>query len=208
MDKNHRISIDQSILILGQGHFIRSVAIPLSEAMEELASRFDDADEDDHFEISARSTPQAFLTELGGVAAVGVFLGTWAAKTVLDEIYKVAIRPRVKKVIEDFVKKSQSGKYYSTAISAKSRSDKNTILVVSIGRTIEEIESCNDLVPKAFEIGISEIGAYPDGTIRSYVIEAGVIRFGGHYRSRLAAINALAKAMTPIGPIRSISNHG
>ncbi|WP_433852415.1 hypothetical protein [Stenotrophomonas nitritireducens] len=206
MTKDHRISIDQSILILGQGHFVRSVAIPLSEEMEELASIFDDTDEDDHFEISARSTPQAFLTELGGLAAVGVFLGTWAAKTALDEIYKAAIRPRIIKVIENFVNESQDGKYYSTAISAKSRSDKNTILVISIGRTIEEIESCNDLVPEAFEIGISEIAAHPDGTIRSYVIEDGVIRFGGCYRSRLAALNALAKAMTPIGPIRSIRN--
>jgi hypothetical protein len=208
MNNDLQISIDPSILILGQGHFVREVAIPLSEAVEDLASRFAGTDGGDHFELNAQSHPQAFLTELSGLAAVGVFVGTWAAKTALDEIYKGAIRPKIKNEIEGFLKKSQTGKYYSTAISARCRSDKNTIIVISIGRTIEEIEACNDLVADAFEIAVEEIGNYPNCTVRSYVIESGVIRFGGHYRSRQAAINALAKSMAPIGPIKTRSYSG
>ncbi|WP_407472353.1 hypothetical protein ABFU52_00675 [Xanthomonas campestris pv. campestris] len=208
MSNDHQISIEPSILVLGQSSFVRLVAIPLSEQLEEMVLDFRQPGSDDHFEIRARSNPQAFLTELGGVATVGVFLGGWAAKKLLDEIYDATIRPRVKKVVEDFFNKSSGGKLYSTAISAKSKSDRNTILVLSIGRNTEEIEACNDLVAAAFQLGLDQIKAHPDGTVRSYIIEDREIRFSGCYRSRLDAINALARSMSPLGPIKAMRNKG
>ncbi|MBB6367954.1 hypothetical protein FHR56_003119 [Xanthomonas sacchari] len=124
MQKDHHISIDASILVMGQGNFVRSVAIPLSEQMEEAARYFPPSDIDDHFEIKPHSNLQAFVTDLGGVATVAVFISGWAAEKLLDEVYQSIIRPRAKKAIKEFLDKSKSEKYYSTAISAKNKFDK------------------------------------------------------------------------------------
>ncbi|SMQ93667.1 hypothetical protein [Xanthomonas fragariae] len=208
MKNDHRVFIDAEILVLGQRRFIKSVAIPLYEQLEEIAPNFPEPDDNDHFENIVHSNPQAFFNELGGVATVGVFLSEWAAKKLLDEIYEATIRPRFKKVFEDFFNRSSNGKFYSTAISAKSRLDNNIILVLSIGRSMEEIEACNNLVSTAFQKGIDQIKDHPDGTVRSYIIEDRNIRFSGHYQSRVQAVDALAKSMSPFGTIKAMRHDG
>lgn len=87
------IEVSERYLSFGQSCFVREVAIPAGETIEEIAKEYPCVDE---AELKIVPQPTASLSGLDALIGVSIFLGGWAGTKFLDEIYDTKLGPAIK----------------------------------------------------------------------------------------------------------------
>jgi len=176
MEDQEVVSVSTSVLLMGQGHFIREVAAPLSEALEEIALEHPTSQEEQEWRPRFLTGYQASLTELSGLAGVVLFIGSWAATKALDELYDRTLKPTINKVLGDFFGHRDSDKKYGATLVINNLQEKVSILVVIVGRDIQEIETGERQVSSVIACALetARLVAKPE-TVHLYLIESGQV---------------------------------
>ncbi|WP_155808292.1 hypothetical protein [Bordetella petrii] len=166
------IEVSERYLVFGQKNFVKEVAIPIGEVIEEIAKEYPCAD-DAAPRLSPR--PTACLSGLDALIGVSVFLGGWAGTKFLDEIYDAKLGPKIKEYFWPYIEKHGSDKKYSLAILTEKRETGGSVLICCIGSSIEEIESSERHIPAALTIAKELLDSSIGNSVYLYVIESGKI---------------------------------
>lgn len=164
------IEVSDRYLVFGQKAFIKEVAIPAGEVIEDVAKEYPLANE---FDIQIPHRPTAFLSELDALIGIFVCLGSWAGTKLLDEIYDAKLGPRIKKLFRPYIENRGIDKKYSIAIVARKRGTTGSILICCIGSSIEEIESSEKHIPAALALAEQLLDLSKNDSVYLYVIENG-----------------------------------
>jgi len=185
------IEVSERYITFGQNIFVKEVAIPVGEVIEEIAKEYPCTDDID-LKIAFR--PTAFLTGLDALIAISIFLGGWAGTKFLDEIYDAKLGPAVKKYLHSYIEKRGSDKKYSLAILARKRGVNGSALICCIGSSIEEIESSKKHIPVTLGIAEDMLDSSIDSSVYLYVIEAGRVNIEPKiFKSHEDALEGLKK---------------
>ncbi|CAM3938025.1 hypothetical protein [Ectopseudomonas alcaliphila] len=164
------IEISERYLAFGQNIFVKEVAIPVGEVIEEVAKEYPCADDVD---LRIVSRPTAFLSGLDALIGISVFLGGWAGTKFLDEIYDAKLGPKIKEYFRPYIERRGVDKKYSLAILARKRGVGGSVLICCIGSSIEEIESSERHIPAALTMTNELLDSSKGNSVYLYVIEGG-----------------------------------
>ena len=93
--------IGYSVLSSGNAQFLRALPIPLAEDLEVIAQdsglKYTPIPEDKVFVVDARS--KAIGAESAAAVGILLFVGSWLASKVLDEIYDIKLKPIIRNLI-------------------------------------------------------------------------------------------------------------
>lgn len=93
--------IGYSVLSSGNAQFLRALPIPLAADMEVIADdsglKYTPVPEDDVFVVDTR--PKAIGAESAAAVGILLFVGSWLASKVLDEIYDIKLKPIIRNLI-------------------------------------------------------------------------------------------------------------
>ncbi|HQX65148.1 MAG: hypothetical protein WAU20_00820 [Dokdonella sp.] len=205
MEDHQEVSVSENLLLIGQAHFIRSVAIPLHEALEDLTRSFPASAEEEAWEPELPQGLYANFTALSGLAGIVLFIGGWAAKKTLDELYETTIKAKVRKVLEDFFRSDTSGKKYGVSLLINKVPERISIVVATVGQDIAEIElgqrQVSSVIARAMDTARKM--AVPN-TVHLYMIEAGNVN--DHpwiYRSLAEAMGHMSN-MSPVVSVKPV----
>jgi hypothetical protein len=188
------IEVSERYLAFGQNIFVKEVAIPVGEVIEEVAKEYPCADDVD-LRIAPR--PTAFLSGLDALIGISLFLGSWAGTKFLDEIYDAKLGPKIKKYFRPYIEKRGTDKKYSIAILVRKRVAGGSVLICCIGSTIEEIESSERHIPAVLTIAKELLDSSKENSVYLYVIEGGKVNLEpGVFDSHEMALEGL-KRMYP-----------
>ena len=192
------IEISERVLSYGNSTFIRDVAIPVSDEVVEISKKYPCKDNQ---KIEVRGKPTAFASGLEAILGMVVFLGAWATKKFLDEIYDATFGPIAKKKLKAYIEKStDSSKKYALSISLNKKNKRNSILICCVGSNILEIEASESHIPNIMKISESYIDSSNDGSVFLFVVDNGVCNLNPSIHESLDdAINGLKKHY-PIKP--------
>lgn len=185
------IEVSERYLTVGQSVFVKEVAIPVGEVIEEVAKEYPCIDDVD---LKINTHPKAFLSGLDALIGIAVFLGSWAGTKFLDEIYDAKLGPIIKRHFRPYIEKRGSDKKYSLAILARKRGAGGSVLICCIGSSIEEIESSERHIPVALTIAEELLDSSKDNSVYLYVIENGKVNLEpGVFESHEMALEGLKK---------------
>jgi hypothetical protein len=128
--------LSYAILSSGNSKIFRAISIPLASNIETMA---DDAGLKhrplpDNGVFTINSNPRAICTE--GAAAVGIllFVGSWFASKILDEIYEIKLKPIIRKVIQkaDEIELFSSKKHTFSFIVGIHYEDQGKLVIVAL----------------------------------------------------------------------------
>lgn len=195
------IEVSERYLVFGQNVFVKEVAIPIGEVIEEVAKEYPCTD-DAALRISPRHT--AFISGLDALIGISVFLGGWVATKFLDEIYDAKLGPKIKEYLWPYIERHGSDKKYSLAILARKRGAGGSVLICCIGSSIEEIESSERHIPAALTIANELLDTSTGNSVYLYVIESGKVNLEPEvFESHELALEGLKK-MYPAKPPKYI----
>jgi len=120
------VEVSERYLAFGQSRFVRAVAIPAGETIEEIAKEYPCVDE---VELKIVPQPTAFLSGLDALIGVSIFLGGWAGTKFLDEIYDAKLGPAIKGYFRRYIERSGPNKKYSLAILVRSKVTSGAVLI-------------------------------------------------------------------------------
>ena len=205
MEDHHDISVSEKLLLIGQGHFVRRVANPLHDALEDLAKAYPTSPEEEAWEPELPHGLYASFTALSGIAGVVIFIGGWGAKKALDELYETSIKAKVRKVLEDFFQSDSSKKKYGISLLINKMPERISIVVATVGQDIGEIElgqrQVRSVIARA--IGTASDIAAPN-TVHLYLIEAGNVNDHPWIYGSLAEAMGHMSNMSPAVPVKPV----
>ena len=188
------IEVSERYLAVGQITFMKEVAIPVGEVIEEVAKEYPCAND---LDLRIDPRPKAFLSGLDALIGVAIFLGGWAGTKFLDEIYEAKLGPTIKKYFRPYIEARGVDKKYSLAILARKRGVGGSVLICCIGSSIEEIESSERHIPVALAIAKELLDSSSENSVYLYVIESGKVNLEPRvYESHQMALEGL-KRMYP-----------
>lgn len=164
------MEVSESFITVGRNSFIKEVAIPVGEDIEKISKNFPCQDE---ILIEIEPKPAAFLSSLEALIGIVVFFGGWVGTKFLDEVYNAKFSPAVKDRLAKYIQKSGTHKKYSLAISINNKSSGTSVLICSVGSTIEEIEASEAHIPAVLKIAETCLGLGAEGTVHMFVIDNG-----------------------------------
>jgi hypothetical protein len=176
MEAHRDVSVSENLLLIGQAHFVRKVAIPLHEALEDLARAYPASPEEEAWEPELPHGLYASFTALSGLAGIVLFIGGWGAKKALDELYDSTIKTKVRKALGGFFQSDSSGKTYGVSLLINKLPERISIVVATVGKDMGEIElgqrQVSSVIARAMDVA-SKIAA--PNTVHLYLIEAGTV---------------------------------
>jgi len=140
------VTVSESLISFGPSHFLRGVVIPLAEDVERIAKDHPVEGDDAEWSPGLSGNPQAGFTLLSGVVCVVAFIGSWAAKKALDELYTHKIGPLLRNALSAYFHSHATGKKYAVSLLVKNSSARTSIVIAAIGSSIEEIERSESLI--------------------------------------------------------------
>lgn len=164
------MEISERFIAAGRNSFVREVAIPVGEDIEKISKRFSCQDE---IPIEIEPKPEAFLSGLEALIGIVVFFGGWAGTKFLDEVYDAKFSPAVKERLAKYIQKSGTHKKYSLAISINKKNSGTSVLICSVGSTIEEIETSEAHIPSVLKIAEACLDSGVEDTVHMFVIDNG-----------------------------------
>lgn len=185
MPELNGIAISEEFYILGPSAFTNTIVAPLDDEVQELRKQYLAQATSDGWEIGdweklPKLAPVFFasLTELHGLFTIVVTAGGgYVTKKVFDEIWDITLRPKLRKAFEVVFAKDDPKKY---AVSVLFR-DKRTgvsILIVSVGETLEAIEQGDRQARLIIERAVKALNELPSpstpaefGVVHTYVVE-------------------------------------
>jgi hypothetical protein len=175
-------SCTYTTLVSGDSEFVKTVGIPLAEALESELSPsgiHQNVDEVDQ-RVGLRKPIQiqnSFL--IGGIVGVLLFVVARMGGKVVDEIYAVKIQPIIKRVLGASDRKLGNANVRSRKLFQLGvwyARERVLVMVVVFGRSFEEILSHHDLLATVHANALAWIDA--NGRCKSvhlYVVEAGQV---------------------------------
>lgn len=164
------MEVSERYLAFGKNTFVKEVAIPVGEVIDEVAKEYPCADDAD---LKVTPRPAAFLSGLEALIGISVFLGSWAGNKFLDEIYDAKLGPAIKGYLRPYIEKCGSEKKYSLAILARKKGVEGSVLICCVGSSIEKIELSEKHIPAALGIAEEFLDSSKDNSVHLYVIENG-----------------------------------
>jgi hypothetical protein len=180
------VVISEEFYVLGGAAFIRAIAEPLDDELQELRGQYLAQGISDGWEVGGeenRPKPAsllfASLTDLHGLYTAVVTLGSgYVTKKIFDEVWDITLRPKLRKALEAVFAKSNAKKYGVSVLFRDKRTGVS-ILVVSVGETLEAIEQGDRQARLVIERAVKTLNELPAsstrtkfGTIHMYVVEA------------------------------------
>lgn len=166
------LEVSERYLAFGQKIFVKEVAIPVAEVIEEIAKEYPCTDD---LDLKITPRPTACLTGLDALIGISVFVGGWVGTKFLDEIYDAKLGPVIKGYLRPYIEKRGTDKKYSLAILARKKSARDSVLICCVGSSIEEIESSERHIPAALNIAEELLNSSSGNSVYLYVIENGKV---------------------------------
>lgn len=145
---NGSVRISERMLAVGDSLFVRQVVLSISEKIVELAAIYPEPPDDSKVFSPVESNPRAFLSELGGLVGVFMFVAGWAATKALDEFFDAKVRPILRVALSEAFgsEGERTSKKYGLSIAVHNRETRVTILIAAIGNSSPELEASEALV--------------------------------------------------------------
>jgi len=174
-------TIGYSIVSVGNSRFFRALAIPFASDMELLAKgtelSYEPVPDDEVFAVDTRQ--KAIGTETAVAVGIVLFVGSWFAKKILDEIYDIKLKPIIRNVIQkaDEIVISGARKRGLSFVVGIHHQDKQTLVLVVL-KTKEKNELLGNLetirnVHAAARQNVEQ--SKYDAPLHLYVIEDGKV---------------------------------
>ena len=163
-----------SMLCIGDAEFIRSAAIPFGSALEECLGK--EGRSADEFPaaplLGYDGEPRADLAT-PAVLGILVFLSSWAATKVLDEVYAQTLQPLVQRWLSEADKKVRKRKTGPTFSVSLWYEDLGVAVVVLLrGDSYEELAAASELALRAHrEVLSSRLGLAEEGDVVMCLVE-------------------------------------
>lgn len=97
----NNIGVGYTVLASGNAQFLRALPVPLASEMELIAKdsglSYGPVPEDDVFVLDTR--PKAIGAETAAAVGILLFVGSWLASKILDEIYDIKLKPIIRNLI-------------------------------------------------------------------------------------------------------------
>lgn len=186
MPEFNGIVISEKFYVLGGAAFIEAIAEPLDDEVQELRRQYLAQGVSDGWDVDeeeSRPTPApllfASLTDLHGlytaVATIGG--GGYVTKKIFDEVWDITLRPKLRKALEAVFAKNNAKKYGVSILFRDKRSGVS-ILVVSVGETLQAIEQGDRQARLVIERAVKTLNELPPkgtsaafGAVHMYVVE-------------------------------------
>ncbi|MBA2079164.1 hypothetical protein [Rhodanobacter sp. PCA2] len=185
MPEFNGIVISEKFYVLGGAAFIRAVAEPLDDEVQELRRQYlargvsDGWDMDEEENLPAPA-PLLFaaLTDLEGLyTAVATVSGGYVTKKIFDEVWDITLRPKLRKALGALFAK-KNAKKYGVSILFRDKRSGVSILVVSVGETLQAIEQGDRQARLVIERSVKTLNELPSkgtsaafGAVHMYVVE-------------------------------------
>lgn len=141
------IQISENIFCAGNSHVIRGVAIPLAEGIKSIADEYPVTEE---YDFELESCPKAHeISEIAWIVGVITFVASWAATTVLNEVYSAKLSPLLKERFGDYFSRKKDERKYALTITTINQETKGCLVIACIGENLEEIELAEKHVESA-----------------------------------------------------------
>lgn len=171
-----------SVVASGGATFMREVCAPLSEQLEadfpgQVAMLRGTADRTTPPGLETPQGPKALPGAVDAMVGVMVFLGVWGIKRLLDDVYELKIRPRVRKLLGEADKTAQlsSGRSRAFLFAVSYGSAERTVVAIALGETLAEVAANEHFVPEvhlhAYEL--LERGDQQGRPVLAYLISDG-----------------------------------
>jgi hypothetical protein len=168
------IAISGYVIAIGNSHFFREVAIPISDQVEKISNEHPPATEDAGWDPDLDPIPKADATILSGVVCITVFVAGWASKKALDEIYAAKIGPLLKAAISTVLTGDPGTKKYGISLLINKTPERTSIIIASVGSSIPEIELCEKQVISVATSAMQKAAQLSvPGQAHLYIIEDG-----------------------------------
>jgi hypothetical protein len=181
-----------SMLCVGDAEFIRSAAIPLGSALEEgLGQEGRSADDWPAAPLlGCEPGPRADLAS-SAVLGVVLFLSSWAATKILDEVYAETLQPLVRRWLSQADKKVRKRKAEPTFAISLCYEDLGVAVVVLLkGDSYAALAAASELAVSAHRQALSSVlGWAEEGGVVLYVVE------GESITARPEAFRSVADAL-------------
>lgn len=180
------IVISEEFYVMGGAAFIRAIAEPLDDELQELRRQYLAQGISDDWEMGGEENrpklalgPFASLTDLHGLYTAVVTLGSgYVTKKIFDEVWDMTLRPKLRKALEAVFAKNNAKKYGVSVLFRDKRTGVS-ILVVSVGETLDEIKQGDRQARLVIGRAVKTLNGLPAsstrtkfGTIHMYVVEA------------------------------------
>jgi hypothetical protein len=139
-------TVSENLISFGPSHFLRAVVIPLANDIEGIAKDHPVRGDDAVWSPGLSGKPQAGMTLLAGFVGVVAFVGSWAAKKALDELYIHKLSPLIRTALSAYLQSSTTGKKYAVSLLVNNSAARISILIAAVGSSIEEIEISETLI--------------------------------------------------------------
>ena len=169
-------SIKLTTICGGNSTVFRTLGIPLSEALESDAA-LDVHDGDLPAPLQTEPRPQMDAAAIAATIGILAFLGSWAAKKVLDEIYAAKIRPKIKEIFGSSDAQSlpnKPGKKWLFQLGVWYEEEQVLVLLTLVGDSLHEILEQEHLLPTLHSGAVDWLirnGA--DSPVHLYIVENG-----------------------------------
>jgi hypothetical protein len=210
MTVSNSIVISENFYVLGSGHYINALVGPLDEALADFREKFSLTDQDSSGALDLERpepTIYAWPSDLLGVfTLVMEASGTYVAKKVFDEVWDITLRPKVRSAVTTLFDRS-AGRKYGLSVLFRAEGTGVSILIASVGKSIEEIEQGDRQARLIIARAVNELaGLGPStvtgvGSIHMYVIENGQVNelpwIYGNVHEALLALKRMSPARNP-----------
>lgn len=172
----NEVQISERLVSMGDSVFLRECVIPIALELERPNCEDPDWVEECLSDLDGMSRPQADAGSLTAVVTFLAYLGTWAAYKTLDELYDSKIRPLVREKFIAFSEKHKLIGKYALSIAIFTEETRTAAIIAAIGRTAEEVENSEALLPAAIASAAAFVSAQAQPSkVYLYTVEAGTI---------------------------------
>lgn len=199
--KGNRFSVSSRTFSIGNAEFIRAVAVPFAKEIELIGLHYPLSPQDKEAEPGAESAFFAAGVDLSGLVGVLIFVGTWAATKVLDELFDIKLGPAIRTAIRNAFSNA-SGKTYGITLALHNAEKRTTILVVAIGASEGGLQKSEQAVRATLAFAAQKADQEPAEGVHMYLIEDGKSdlnpKITSDLRSALYELRHMKQASKPV----------
>ena len=173
--------IGYSVLSLGNAGFLRALPIPLASDIEQIAEdaglEYGPVPENELFAVDAR--PKAIGTETAAAVGVLLFVVSWLASKILDEIYDIKLKPIIRNLIQradDIVIFGSKKRALSFVIGVYHKDREKLVLVALKGTEKVDILGKLDMIKNVHMVARQNMEKPEyEASLHLYIIEGGEV---------------------------------
>jgi hypothetical protein len=169
-------TISFQVVCGGDSEILRALGIPLCEALEADVDGIEMRRDDVPAILNVSQRPTASVSGVAAILGVLAFLGSWAAKKTLDEIYTSRIRPKIDEVLRSAAAQALSRKRgkWLFQLGVWYEEERVFILLTLAGDNVNEVITQEVLLPHIHSHAVNwvrENGGDPP--VHLYIVENG-----------------------------------